>query len=232
VDRLKADGFGIVPSILDGAQIERLLAELAAPIPGPSLRTRGGLFAIRNLLEAVPAVNRLARSKAVRDVVMPILGPRAIPVQAMLFDKTPSANWLVPWHQDLTIAVRQRMDVDGFGPWSVKGGVPHVQPPAAILEAMLAVRIHLDPCSDANGALRVLPGTHRLGRLPDEQITAFAESVRPVICAAAAGDAVLMRPLLLHASSASDRPEHRRVIHIEFAAGPLPPPLEWRTRRV
>jgi len=232
VDRLITDGFAIVPNVLDGAQIGRLLADLAAPVPGPSLRTRGGLFAIRNLLEAVPAVDRLARSKAVRNLVAPILGTQAIPVQAMLFDKTPSANWLVPWHQDLTIAVRRRADVEGYGPWSVKGGVPHVQPPAAILEAMVAVRIHLDPCGEANGALRVLPGTHRLGRLSDEQISALAESVQPITCEAAAGGAVLMRPLLVHASSASDHPAHRRVIHIEFAACTLASPLEWRNSRV
>jgi ectoine hydroxylase-related dioxygenase (phytanoyl-CoA dioxygenase family) len=207
-------------------------SELALPVSGPSLRTRGGLFAIRNLLEMVPAVDELARSTAVRDLVACSLGPSAIPVRAILFDKTPGANWLVPWHQDLTIAVRRRANVAAYGPWSIKGGVPHVQPPVAILEAMLALRIHLDPCDETNGALRVLPGTHRLGRLAPESISAAVVSIPAITCNAAAGDAVLMRPLLVHASSACDRPAHRRVIHIEFAACDLSAPLEWRASRM
>jgi hypothetical protein len=85
----------------------------------------------------------------------------AFAVPATLFDKTADANWLVPWHQDLTICVKKKVDVPGYGPWTIKAGVPHVQPPVAILDRRLAVRIHLDNCSERNGALRVLPGTHR-----------------------------------------------------------------------
>jgi len=228
-DQVAAQGFATVRGILDRHAIDSLCAELAVPANGPSLRTRGGVFAIRNLLEIVPAVDALARSAAVRDPVERVLGSKAMPVRAILFDKTPAANWLVPWHQDLTIAVRRRESVHGYGPWSVKGGISHVQPPSFVLDAMLAVRIHLDPCDESNGALRLLPGTHLLGRLTPEQIVREAARGGAVTCELHAGDALLMKPLLLHASSASDHPAHRRVIHLEFAAYELPLPLEWVT---
>ena len=36
-----------------------------------------------------------------------------------------------------------------------------------------------------------------------------------------------MRPLLLHASASGTAPGHRRVVHLEYAAEPLPGGLEW-----
>jgi len=175
---------------------------------------------------AIPEVAALARSARVRALVEPVLGPNARPVRGIFFDKNEQANWTVPWHQDVTIAVRERHEVPGYGPWSVKEGVPHVQPPVEVLVNMLAVRLHLDDCPEENGALRVIPRSHRHGKLSGGQIDEMSAQPR-VVCEAKEGDALLMRPLLLHASSPAKSPSRRRVIHLEFAAAELPAPLEW-----
>lgn len=223
--QLIEDGFAIVPSIIDVEAISSLIAAFENISWETVIRRRGG---IRNLLEVAPEARELAASQSVRAIVDAILGSQAFPVRGILFDKTPEANWKVPWHQDVTIAVASREKVDGFEPWSVKaGGVLHVQPPAHILENMLSVRIHLDPCGEENGALKVLPGSHRMGRIPETEAVRLGAENQPIVCVADAGDAVLMRPLLLHASSASDSPSHRRVIHLDFAAAELPLPLRW-----
>jgi hypothetical protein len=213
---LEQDGFVVVPGVLDVAEVERLCVALG---PAKGAGRRG--------LMSWPAVAELALSARLLDLVRPHLpaGPR--PVRALYFDKSPDANWLVPWHQDLTLAVRERVEAPGFGPWSVKEGVPHVQPPVALLERMLAVRLHLDAADAANGALRVLPGTHRAGRLAAKSIQQLRAERAEHLCEAAAGDALLMRPLLLHASTRSESPRHRRVLHIEFAAFHLPDKLRW-----
>lgn len=110
----------------------------------------------------------------------------------------------------------------------MKGGICHVQPPVTVLEGLLSVRIHLDDCQESNGALRVIPGTHRLGRLPPAQVKEL--SARPgFACAARAGDVLSMRPLLLHAWSAATRAAHRRVIHIDYASSQLDRGLRWLT---
>ena len=218
-EQIESAGFAIVPSLLDKLTLEIL--EQALP---RSLGARGG---IRNLLE-IPAISSLAASPVLRALLDPTLGSQAVPVRGILFDKTPDANWKVTWHQDLTIAVKQRVEAEGYGPWSEKDGIVHVQPPCDVLESMLAVRIHLDDNSAANGPLRVVPGSHRAGKLRDSEIPTWREGATEHVCLVPRGGALLMRPLLIHASSPARKPGHRRVIHIEYANCALAAGLEWR----
>lgn len=168
-----------------------------------------------------------AASDALTAWVSPLLPATSRPVRAIYFDKKTEANWLVTWHQDLSIAVTQRREASGFGPWSVKDGIDHVQAPVSLLEQMLTVRVHLDDADESNGALKVLPGTHRLGILGTGEIARLRSEVPEHLCESKAGDVLLMRPLLLHASGRSKSPTRRRVLHIEYAGCDLPENLEW-----
>ena len=196
--------------------------------PSPPVRAHGRYTLYRPWLHACPQIVGPARCcfKTHRRKALQ-LPPSPRPVRALYFDKSPGANWLVAWHQDLTLAVRTRVEVQGFGPWSIKDGVQHVQPPVGLLEQMLTVRLHLDDCDETNGALRVLPGTHRLGRLDAERIRELREEHSEVVCKVAAGGVLLMRPLLLHASARSQSTRHRRMLHIDYAGFGLPEPLGW-----
>ena len=225
-DDLERKGFVIVPGVLDESDITEILRKVE--VKTASIEGAGsGLYALRNLFQAVPAVRTLAASQAVRTLVEPFLGKDCFAVRAIYFDKLPDANWKVPWHQDLSIAAVERKDVEGFGHWSQKAGVLHAQAPACLLERMLTVRLHLDRCDRTNGPLRVLPGTHRYGKLNTGEIERLRAEVPEVACEVERGGALLMRPLLLHASASAQSPHHRRVIHIEYAAEPLPGGLAW-----
>lgn len=217
VSDIATEGFAIVRGVVEPQAIESVVDRL--PLV-PSGGVRNAVASNRALasLAAHPGMIRLAAS---------VLGERVILSRAILFDKTPDANWRVPWRQDTTIAVRHRVDVQGFGPWSVKDGVVHVKPPARVLEGVLTLRLHLDACDESNGPLWVLPGTHLHGFLDDERLRAFVSGVEPVSCAAAIGDVVAFRPLLLHSSPKSRRVSHRRVLHLEFAGGQPDARLEW-----
>lgn len=209
-------GFAVVPRVIEVGEQQELLSTLG-PVSGAGRR---GLLAL-------PAVAEFARSPRILDLVRPHLPPKPFPIRAIYFDKSTATNWLVPWHQDLTLALRASAEVSGFGPWSTKDGIPHVQPPVELLQQMLTVRLHLDDADESNGALRVLPGSHRLGRLSSERIQELRSQQSDFLCAVSAGDALLMRPLLLHASSRSTSTRHRRVLHIEYAAFTLPDELHW-----
>lgn len=223
-DEVSRDGFAIVADVFRADEIDALVAAIESNIAKESPSGRGG---VRNLLDRVPQVRQLANVPALRDLIEQILGAGAFVVRGILFDKTAETNWKVPWHQDLTIAVLERADIAGFGPWTMKDGVHHVQPPVEILESMLAVRIHLDECGPENGPIRVIRGSHSHGRLSAEQIQTMQQTSPGVSCAVGRGGILVMRPLLLRASSAAMSPSHRRVIHLEFAASELPAGLCW-----
>jgi ectoine hydroxylase-related dioxygenase (phytanoyl-CoA dioxygenase family) len=215
---LDRDGFALFGNVVPPNALEELRAAVA-----PLQRNRAN---VRNVLAVLPRVRELLRTSRVFASAGEFLGREPILTRAILFDKKPGANWAVGWHQDVTIAVARRLDLPGFSGWSVKEQVTHVQPPVEILERLLTLRLHLDDCTEGNGPLQVLPGSHRQGRLSDEQIAQWSKG-QPTTCVMAAGGALLMRPLLLHRSSPATKPSHRRVLHMEFAGNGLPGGLEW-----
>jgi hypothetical protein len=226
-----AKGFAIVEVVLAPNEVGDLLSGLERLPDSESMRKHGSIFAVRNLFDVFPEILALAQSPQVRHLVDAILGVNSFPVRGILFDKTPNANWKVPWHQDVTIAVHATVEAEGFGPWSMKAGVLHVQPPAHVLENMISLRLHLDNCDENNGALRVLPGSHLHGRIPEDRVAAIRAGATEYICEVGAGGALLMRPLLLHASSPSRLPQHRRVVHIDYASVDLPSGMCWLSER-
>jgi ectoine hydroxylase-related dioxygenase (phytanoyl-CoA dioxygenase family) len=222
-ERFELDGFAIVKPFLP----VRLVTEIIGVIESHA-KPSAGRGGTRDVMDVAPEIAALAGHPGVRSLAEQVLGPKAVVVRATLFDKTDAANWKVPWHQDVTIAVASKVDVAGYGPWSVKQHVHHVQPPAAILQNMVTVRIHLDPCPCTNGALRVMPGTHSLGKLNQDRIHPSVNEGRSLCCEVEAGGALVMRPLLLHASAPATSPDHRRVVHFDFAHGALDGGLVWR----
>lgn len=178
-------GFAVLDEAVPESAIDAVTAALECVQHTGAIRRRGSAHAVRNLPEAVPEVQTAARSEPIRAIVERVLGPSAFAVRGILFDKTPTANWKVAWHQGLTIAVCEPQDAPGFGPWSMKAGIPHVQPPTEVLERMLTVRINLDACGPENGPLRVIPGSHRGGRLNAGDIAQWRETTAAVACTAA-----------------------------------------------
>ncbi len=212
---LSDTGYDLVPAVLAADEVDHLVARLPAV-------TRGG---VRSLLDD-PVVQGVARDQRVRRLA----GAGSFAVRAVLFDKAPDANWALGWHQDLSIATRERRDASGFGPWTVKDNVPHAIAPAALLAEMVTLRLHLDDCGADAGPLRVKPGSHLDGRLDLVGAQRWIEQTPEQPCVAARGDILVFKPLLLHASSSSAAHQHRRVLQLEFAHADLPNGLEWRWR--
>ena len=228
IDDIARDGFAVVQEFLNTKTIHRVLEALSnVRIQNGEGQRAGKFFGIRNLLNVVPFTRDVANNTACRSLVEPILGNTTRVVRGIYFDKHRDANWKVAWHQDMTIAVRERVDVEGYGPWSIKARIHHVQPPVSVLENMLTLRIHLDEADESNGALRVFPGSHKFGRMETHQIDEWKQQRKPVTCVVRSGGAMLMRPLLLHSSSVAVNPTHRRVLHFEYASIDLPAGLKW-----
>jgi ectoine hydroxylase-related dioxygenase (phytanoyl-CoA dioxygenase family) len=152
------------------------------------------------------------------------LGGSAVPFRATLFFKSRSANWLVVWHQDTALPLQSRFEAAGWGPWSVKAGILYAHAPADALSQVVALRLHLDSSTEANGPLRVIPHSHTSGVLTDQAIAELVRAADPVSCIAGLGSVVAMRPLIVHSSSKSTSSEPRRILHIEYASSLTPEP--------
>lgn len=228
IEEIESNGYAVIQNLLDPRMVAELVDQLARIPRSNATKQRGdSYFGIRNLLSIAPFVHELACSPSVKSIVGPVAGTEAQIVRGIFFDKTPEANWKVAWHQDLTIAVRNKREIAGFKCWTLKAGITHVQPPASVLEKMLALRLHLDDANEKTGALKVIPGSHKYGRLSSTDIERVRREKQPVLCSVKSGGALAMRPLLLHSSSVSSAGLHRRVIHLEFSSGNLPDGLEW-----
>lgn len=212
---VETEGLAILSDFLTRREVADLLRETgASPLP----RGRAG---IRHALRH-PAFAELARDPRLLAVAREALGSTAVPFHATLFDKSPEANWLVVWHQDTALPLKEKRETSGWGPWSIKDGVLYAHAPARALNHVLAIRVHLDDSTTENGPLRVLPGTHTSGLLTDDAIHEFEQRVQPVECVVASGGVLVMRPLLVHASSKSRVGAARRVLHIEYASSMCP----------
>ena len=203
-------GYSITDPVFDRREMERVGQALAvADLP----RTKAG---VRHVLR-VPAVRGLAAHPALVALAVTFIGEQPVPFRATLFDKSAVSNWLVAWHQDTALPVRQRVADSSWGPWTTKSGVLHAIAPASALATIVALRVHLDDSTQTNGPLRVLPGTHAGGVLTHDEIQQMAAVVTSVACVASAGGVVAMRPLVVHASSKASDNQPRRVLHIEYA---------------
>ena len=212
------DGAALFPAVLDDATVEVLRALANERIGArPGARLRGDAI-LADLLAFRGAIGALAAT---------LTSPAARVVRAVMFDKTAEANWAVAWHQDRTLPVRRRFEVDGFGPWSTKDGLLHVAPPFEILVRMVTLRVHLDPVDAANAPLRAALGSHRLGRVAADEASARAAEHPVIECLAEVGDIWAYATPILHASDRAEPPRRRRVLQVDYADFELPGGLEW-----
>lgn len=226
---LSTHGFAVATNLYSEAELAAIVDAIdRADQSHNAFRKSRELFAIRQFLKQVPGVTELVLNSRLRQLMESLLGPGYFVVKSLYFDKPETSNWYVAYHQDLTISVRQKHDVPGFGPWTVKPHQFAVQPPLAILENIVTVRIHLDDTDETNGALKVIPGSHCKGIYRPETIDWTEE--KEVFCCVPKGGTMLMKPLLLHSSLRSTGTQRRRVIHLEFSNTELPAELEWGER--
>ncbi len=230
--RLDDDGYTLIQGVYSGDAIDALIDRFAAAIETPedvgAIRSRAGqVYAARNVLLLFPETEEIWQQKPLVTVLGEVLGKKFGQVRALFFDKPPEKSWSLPWHKDLTIAVKQNdLPTTHFINPTRKAGVPHVVASRSFLESMLTLRIHLDSVTDENGPLVVLPGSHR----DDDTVV----DSTPKNIYTTRGDVLAMRPLLSH-SSLNAQPgttSHRRILHLEFAAHrELPDGYQWHDFR-
>jgi ectoine hydroxylase-related dioxygenase (phytanoyl-CoA dioxygenase family) len=223
---IESNGFAIMNGIYTQDQIRSMIAIInSANQDHFVFRKTKDLFAIRNFLQAIPSIHKVLWNENVHQLINTLFGKDYFVIKSIYFDKPGESNWFVPFHQDLTISVNEKTDIPGYTAWTSKQGQIAVQPPESIHKNIYTLRIHLDDCDEQNGALRVIPGSHKNGV---QRARAIPLENTAAICDVKKGGVMIMKPLLMHASSRSTSNQQRRVIHIEFANVRLPQNLQWR----
>ncbi|WP_121809781.1 phytanoyl-CoA dioxygenase family protein [Mucilaginibacter kameinonensis] len=218
-------GFSVVEHIYTDAEVNEIISTIEhADKTGPLFRQTDDLFAIRQFLKAVPEISPLIFTDKLKTCLRQLFGDGYFAVKSIYFDKPEASNWFVTWHQDLTVSVDKRVNIAGYGPWTVKHNQFAVQPPLSILQDNFTIRIHLDDTDEGNGALKVLPGSHLKEVYRPENIDWQQET--EVSCNVQAGGIMVMRPLLMHASNRTTK-KKRRVMHIEFSKAKLAEGIDW-----
>ncbi len=217
--KFERDGFDVITPGLAPDELEALRREFSPDAPNR-----------RNLFTFSPLLEELVSSASFTRHASEILGPNCFAVRAVFFNKIVKSNWHVPWHQDIGVPLRERRDADGFSAFTVKDGIVHANAPGEVLAKLVVLRLHLDDATAANGAMRLVAGSHAAGRLHDDEIDTWAAKGREVQPEIPAGGILRLRPLLLHASAHSSSDAPRRVIHIEYANEDLPGGLAWANR--
>ena len=226
LDQLTSEGFVILPSIFSNSEIEKIINCIESNSnENKNFLKTNDLFAIRQLIKALPELKPLLFTDKLREVLSSLFDTNFFLTKAIYFDKPQESNWFVSYHQDLSISVDQKIEMEGFTNWTFKKGQFGVQPPTKILAETVTVRIHLDDTDKNNGALKVVPSSHQNGivRLDSGEIKFDNEQ----LCEVKQGGIMLMKPLLFHASERSKNSQKRRVIHLEFAIHKLANNLNW-----
>lgn len=219
-------GFTIINNIFSEEEINQIINIIdSIDTSKETFRKSEDLFAIRQFLKEVPESHQLIFNDNIKQIINEIFGNDYFVVKSIYFDKPEKSNWYVSYHQDLTISVDKKLDLNGFGPWTKKQNQFAVQPPIDYLKNIFTIRIHLDDTDENNGALKVVPNSHSKEIYRPETIDWTVETEE--ICSVNKGGIMIMKPLILHGSNRTTNNQKRRVIHIEFSNMELPGEIDW-----
>ena len=162
--QLSDDGYTVLENIFTKNEVSSIVQAIdQTNAAGQAFRKTKDLFAIRQFLKEVPAVQPLIFNEQLNGIISEFFGKDYFVVKSIYFDKPQESNWFVSYHQDLTIAVQKKIEYDGFSQWTVKYDQFSVQPPVDVLKNIFTIRIHLDDTDENNVALKVIPGSHLKG---------------------------------------------------------------------
>jgi ectoine hydroxylase-related dioxygenase (phytanoyl-CoA dioxygenase family) len=166
----------------------------------PSIRRR-----IKQLMHAEtvsPALDRLARSDEVLDVVEGLLGPDISLYHCKLLMKAAREGTVTPWHQD-------------YSYWVTEDNRP----------LMLNCMLQIDDATVENGCIQMVPGSQKNGLMQHEQEGKVFGRFLPgyfqpredaVPVPLRAGSALFFGPLIIHGSDANRSEQDRRAVTLAY----------------
>ena len=114
-------GFSVIGNVFSDQEIEKISSVIQnMDTSKETFRKSEDLFAIRQFLKEVPEVKNLIFNENLKTIIREIFGENYFVVKSIYFDKPEKSNWYVAYHQDLTISVDKKINLENFGPWTTK----------------------------------------------------------------------------------------------------------------
>ena len=227
-NELDQNGFAIIDAVFTNSELSEITTCIEEREESlANTKKSKDLFAIRKIFTELPGIKDKILIGNIKSIIKDFFGPDYFIIKGLYFNKPSLSNWFVAYHQDRSVSVSNKIDSPLYKGWTIKDNQFGVQPPVTVLESIYTVRIHLDDCTGENGALHVIPGSHKKG-VNTSQPALETE----VLCEVPRGGIMIMRPLLLHASHKSTVTASRRVLHIEFCNRELPESVYWAEKEL
>jgi L-ribulose-5-phosphate 3-epimerase UlaE len=221
METLERQGYQIIEEVYTTKEVDQLIELI-------NEKDLNNEFGLREFLSDNLDIAKLVFNERLIRIIKGISPNCDKSIKSIYFDKPPTANWIVNWHQDLTINLEGgKQEIEEYINWRTKPERTTVQPNLELLESIFTIRIHLDDCNERNGALRVIEQSHKNGVIEIKQWNETKEGEEH-ICEIGKGGVLLMKPLTLHSSRRTGNNKSRRVIHIEFTEKELPEKLKWK----
>lgn len=212
-DQLDQQGYLLLKGVLSPEQVAAVVARAEAlwaeegALAGSENYVEPGVRRLANLANKGEEFLRLLVHPAVLDVVHAVLGPRVRISMLNARDALPHGTAVQPLHTDADHGAR-----------------------ADALGYLVCTAIWmLDPFSRANGATRLVPGTHRSTALPKEVLTdVLAPHRDEVYVTGQPGDAFIFNGHCWHAGGANRTDNSRRAILAHYARADQPQRLNQK----
>ena len=198
--QLEERGFLILPALLPAAQVARLnerieeLFILEGDSAGGEFKTEPGARRIANAVDKGQVFEDVIDHPEVLAAIAVVLGPDFKLSSLNIRSANPHNGCAQPLH------------VDG-------GELPDEMGNSVCNSVWL-----LDDFTERNGALRIVPGSHRWGRAPEPGAKPDGE----ILVTGKAGDVVIMNAHLWHGGSENFTDRQRRAMHVYYTRGDKP----------
>ena len=207
IEDYRRDGYVIARGMFTGEEAAALLGTALkdeAMANAAYLRSDGTGSATRMTVWTEPGddiFGMFARSERIVDSMEALLGDEVYHYNSKLNAKEPFEGGAWEWHQD-------------YGYWYHNG---------CLFPRMASCLLALDPCTQENGCLQVLKGSHLAGRIDHVQsgkqvsadpkrIAFLEEKLETVPCVMEPGDVVFFDANMLHTSARNESPSRRWVL--------------------
>jgi ectoine hydroxylase-related dioxygenase (phytanoyl-CoA dioxygenase family) len=198
--QLEEKGYFVLPGFLSPEEVEKFREKVEEVFAaegdraGAEFKMEPGTRRLANMVDKGELFEKVIETPEVLECMAAVLGPDFKLSSLNVRSANPNSNCGQPLHADSGLLPDERGNSVCNSVWM------------------------LDDFTEENGALRVVPGSHRWGRLPEPDAKVDGE----VLVTGKAGTVVVMNAHMWHGGTDNRTDKPRRAMHVYYTRGDMP----------